>query len=641
MDEPFSAVDPIARERLQAEFLAPAGVGAQDDRVRHPRHRGGGADRRPDRGDEPGRPRRAVRHPGRAAGARRRTPSSPTSSAPTAASSGWRSPASTPPTSSSRRWCTWPTGSPTPAPRWTGAGARWAVVLDDRGAPARLAVGRPRGRRAAPWARPHRRMEAWVPADASLKYGVRHHAAARGRLGRGAGRRPLPRRPHPGVAARGPAPLGRGRRCRRPPARSEARRAVVPWARPAGVVVRRAAPGTRYSSHRAGGDQRRGETTPMTAATASLRARLGTAGRRGPTCASTPAQRPATDRADVGARLRQDGQAGDQHRLHRPHQRDRRPRLSLGRARPGPRARRSAGPAACGRRAPRRRRAPASGSRQPPVQRRQVAVDQPARRQPGRDGDARDRGRRGRAAGPGCMQDAPSGATAATSPGRQRRRGGRPTRPCPGSTARRVEASSHGTSTKARSCARGCGRVSAGSSETTGAPSSPVTATTSTSSVRGPQRTSRVRPAACSSSCARASHPAASRSPRTTSDRVEERRLLDRPPRRRSRRAVDRATSPSPQRGRSRCGACRRGRPGWRPAESTARVMAEPAPDRHGDVVEGHARGRRSGLCTVISHGVDQRVGEADVGQPLREGLEQVHRLAGRATACSRWASSA
>ena len=53
---------------------AAAGDGAQDDRVRHPRHRGGGADRRPDRGDEPGRPRRAVRHPGRAARAGRPAP---------------------------------------------------------------------------------------------------------------------------------------------------------------------------------------------------------------------------------------------------------------------------------------------------------------------------------------------------------------------------------------------------------------------------------------------------------------------------------------------------------------------------------------------------------------------------------------
>ena len=54
MDEPFSAVDPIVRERLQSEFLRLQETRAQDDRVRHPRHRGGRADRRPDRGDSEG-----------------------------------------------------------------------------------------------------------------------------------------------------------------------------------------------------------------------------------------------------------------------------------------------------------------------------------------------------------------------------------------------------------------------------------------------------------------------------------------------------------------------------------------------------------------------------------------------------------
>ena len=69
---------------------AAAGDGAQDDRLRHPRHRGGRADRRPDRGDERGRARGAVRHPRRAAGPAGQRRSSPTSSAPTAGSSGWR-----------------------------------------------------------------------------------------------------------------------------------------------------------------------------------------------------------------------------------------------------------------------------------------------------------------------------------------------------------------------------------------------------------------------------------------------------------------------------------------------------------------------------------------------------------------------
>ena len=42
MDEPFSAVDPIVRARLQEEFLRLQADGAQDDRVRHPRRRRGG-----------------------------------------------------------------------------------------------------------------------------------------------------------------------------------------------------------------------------------------------------------------------------------------------------------------------------------------------------------------------------------------------------------------------------------------------------------------------------------------------------------------------------------------------------------------------------------------------------------------------
>ena len=54
MDEPFGAVDPIVRERLQNEFLRPPGAARQDDPVRDPRHR---------RGDQDGRPRRG--HAGR------------------------------------------------------------------------------------------------------------------------------------------------------------------------------------------------------------------------------------------------------------------------------------------------------------------------------------------------------------------------------------------------------------------------------------------------------------------------------------------------------------------------------------------------------------------------------------------------
>jgi len=37
MDEPFGAIDPINRERLQNEFLRLAGGDPQDDPLRHPR----------------------------------------------------------------------------------------------------------------------------------------------------------------------------------------------------------------------------------------------------------------------------------------------------------------------------------------------------------------------------------------------------------------------------------------------------------------------------------------------------------------------------------------------------------------------------------------------------------------------------
>ena len=72
MDEPFGAVDPIVRDRLQNEFLRLQDDLAQDDAVRHPRHRRGHQDGRPRGGDAAGRGPRAVRAAGRDPGQSRR-----------------------------------------------------------------------------------------------------------------------------------------------------------------------------------------------------------------------------------------------------------------------------------------------------------------------------------------------------------------------------------------------------------------------------------------------------------------------------------------------------------------------------------------------------------------------------------------
>ena len=124
MDEPFGAIDPITRERLQNDFLRLHARGPQDGHLRHARHRRGDQDGRPHRHPARGRRARPVRHargdPRRA----RPTSSSPTSSAPTAASSAWR--------------CAgWATSSSTPAPNGEPASCRRRRAHDA----ARRAVG--------------------------------------------------------------------------------------------------------------------------------------------------------------------------------------------------------------------------------------------------------------------------------------------------------------------------------------------------------------------------------------------------------------------------------------------------------------------------------------------------------------------
>ena len=74
MDEPFGAVDPVVRGRLQDEFLPAPGRARQDRGAGDPRHRRGDPDGRPGGGLRRRRPARAVRHPGRAA-----SPARPTS----------------------------------------------------------------------------------------------------------------------------------------------------------------------------------------------------------------------------------------------------------------------------------------------------------------------------------------------------------------------------------------------------------------------------------------------------------------------------------------------------------------------------------------------------------------------------------
>ena len=169
MDEPFSAVDPIVRERLQSEFLR------LQETVRKTivfvTHDIEEAVRLGDRiavMSQGGKVEQFAAA-GRAARRPRHARSSRTSSAPTAGSSGWRSPASTATTSSTRRWCTWPTGWPRRAPCWPGpapGGPSCSTTGSTCTAGCRPSA-RPAARHGAATA--GQRMEAWVPVDASLK----------------------------------------------------------------------------------------------------------------------------------------------------------------------------------------------------------------------------------------------------------------------------------------------------------------------------------------------------------------------------------------------------------------------------------------------------------------------------------------
>ena len=122
--------------RASAERVpAPAGRAAQDDPVRHPRHRRGDQDGRPDRRPAGGRKGRAVRDAGRAADGARRTTSSRTSSAPTARSSAWRCCGSPTSTSGRRRWRSSGQATAEVRAKLEGAEVPHALVVDSERRP--------------------------------------------------------------------------------------------------------------------------------------------------------------------------------------------------------------------------------------------------------------------------------------------------------------------------------------------------------------------------------------------------------------------------------------------------------------------------------------------------------------------------
>ena len=189
--------------------------------------------------------------------------------------------------------------------------------------------------------------------------------------------------------------------------------------------------------------------------------------------------------------------------------------------------------------------------------------------------------------------------------------------------------SSHGNTTKARSCARGCGSVSTGSSLC----SSPY-ASTSTSSVRGPQCSSRTRPGSCFKSVRDGKQLRSGQRRVDEHDRVVEvglrgsayGRSLDRSPTRQRRRFAQQVRRAPPGVLRPDH---RDSNPTPGPPSCTALIArALRANDRDDHVIERQRNGCR-GLVHADLHRRHARIRETRGRDPLGQRLEQIHRLAG------------
>ena len=188
---------------------------------------------------------------------------------------------------------------------------------------------------------------------------------------------------------------------------------------------------------------------------------------------------------------------------------------------------------------------------------------------------------------------------------------------------------SHGTRTKARSWARGWGRVSVASSICTSVlkAGSPYW-TRSRSRVRAPQRVSRVRPCACSTSCRQRSSARGASVGRARHHRVEVCRLV------RSADGVgldDRGDRVDvDQRRAARRTACVQGLDATRPRlEPSARTTGVSRSRAHAHLHVGErVAHRRLRACAPRPRRPRPGVGAADVGDALRQRLDQVERLA-------------